>query len=196
MTKTFEEELKMLPQKIEEIVRKADKEIQEAEAKLLFAEEEIDELNDKIGQLELQLKSPQPLPVVPECVAELIEWAKENGLSLKQIFVYDRYSDFPDADEWLGTNKEDGKGNKEHQDIFALAFITGKYQVEKPKLFYLKNKLTTSYLVLDTNTGYYEHWQEPDNSILAKQKGYKTSFTKQEIDGIQTGSYEIIEVEE
>ena len=82
----------------------------------------------------------------------------------------------------------------QHQAIFALAFITGKYEVEKPQLFYLKNKLTTSYLALDINTGYYEHWGEGVIPKLLEKQGYKISFTQQEIENIETGSYEQIEV--
>ncbi|MCT0504374.1 DUF1642 domain-containing protein, partial [Lactococcus cremoris] len=83
----------------------------------------------------------------------------------------------------------------EHQEDYMRAWLDG-YTVEKPQLFYLKNKLTTSYLALDTNTGYYEHWGEEIIPKLLKKQGYKISFTQQEIDSIQTGSYELVPVED
>lgn len=166
--------------------------------RLLEQNAELTQENNIVNQIDSQLAKEnedlksqlqqQALPVVPECVGELIEWAKENGLSLKQIFVYDRYSDFPDADEWLGTNKEDGKGNKEHQDIFALAFITGKYQVEKPQLFYLREKNTNYYLNKSKNNVL----ELVPNPYFDKDN----QFTQQEIDSMQTGSYELVPVED
>ncbi|MDT2944361.1 DUF1642 domain-containing protein, partial [Lactococcus lactis] len=80
----------------------------------------------------------------------------------------------------------------ENQDVFALAFITRKYQVEKPKLFYLKAK---ELLVV----GDYDHVEDlwldwNKNFTPKKQDAHK--FTQQEIDSMQTGSYEQIEVTE
>lgn len=135
-----------------------------------------------------------PLPEVPEFVAEYIEkFRKSNAFhSIKNLVSGDEYYTYPglsdEVKNWISENIA-------HQELLVRAWING-YTVQKPKRFYLKNKLTTSYLVLDRKTGYYEHWQEPDNSILAKNRGYKTSFTQEEIDSMQTGSYEKIEVEE
>ena len=176
----------------------SDEEFQELKESYWNQAESILSMLDEIKSLKSQLQQ-QALPVVPECVAELIEWAKENGLSLKQIFVYDRYSDFPDADEWLGTNKEDGKGNKEHQDIFALAFITGKYEVEKPQLFYLRDELTGQFLAKDNqfkDRDRYFFWNGADPLTHSIGTAWKLSFTQEEIDSMQTGSYEQIKAEE
>ena len=80
----------------------------------------------------------------------------------------------------------------QHQAIFALAFITDKYEVEKPQLFYLKAK---ELLVV----GDYDHVEDlwldwNKNFTPKKQDAHK--FTQQEIDSIETGSYEQIEVAE
>lgn len=156
--------------------------------------EELERENQRLVAENLAVKTlvdsenqQQTLQVVPEFVAEYIEAAKEDCWTLLSAM------DNPDLSsrfrDWFKG------GNFSNQEIFAQAWING-YTVQKPKRFYLKNKLTTSYLVLDTKTGYYEHWQEPDNSILAKNRGYKTSFTQEEIDSMDAESYEKVEVEE
>ncbi|SCW68154.1 DUF1642 domain-containing protein [Lactococcus lactis] len=127
----------------------------------------------------------QSLPVVPEFVAEWIEILKTKGL--KPLKNPETYGETGFTEEklqnivfWIS----------EHQEDYLRAWLDG-YTVEKPQLFYLKNKLTTSYLILDTSTGYFEHW----GSTEATGR-YKSSFTQQEIDSMQTGSYEQIEVAE
>ena len=148
--------------------------------------------------LEDKLKlQQQALPVVPECVAGAIESIPDHYSAFEAIsLIKDKIKTFPEGNEdWVPIYKWlfDDINN---QDIFAIAFITRKYEVEKPQLFYLKNKLTTSYLALDINTGYYEHWGEEIIPKLLNKQGYKLSFTQQEIDSMQTGSYEQIKVEE
>ncbi|MDT2939229.1 DUF1642 domain-containing protein [Lactococcus lactis] len=154
------------------------------------SDEEFKELLDKYNNLNNLKLQQQALPVVPECVAEFIESYKDR----RTIYgVFDKISKnrktYPKLYEWVFEDENS-------QATFALAFITGKYEVEKPQLFYLKNKLTTSYLALDINTGYYEHWGEEIIPKLLKKQGYEISFTQQEIDSMQTGSYELVPVED
>ncbi|MRM79486.1 DUF1642 domain-containing protein [Lactococcus lactis subsp. cremoris] len=124
----------------------------------------------------------QSLPVVPECVAELFnEYRLEN---IQRLFEF---------------GIDDIKSNKmikalmwrdKHPDTFSLAFITGKYEVEKPQLFYLKNKLTGLWLMryeIVDKVYPYDHTSDIRN---------RDTFTQQEIDSMQTGSYEQIEVAE
>ena len=130
--------------------------------------------------LKAKLKQ-QALPVVPECVGEYIEECKGNLSLYGALFhIFDN------------TNKELNNWvfREANQDLFARAWLEG-YTVEKPQLFYLKNKLTTSYLILDTSTGYFEHW----GSTEATGR-YKSSFTQQEIGSMETGSYELVPVED
>ncbi len=132
----------------------------------------------------------QALPVVPECVVEWIEILKTKGLKpLKNLETYGETGFTEEKLQnivfWISENQED----------YMRAWLDG-YTVEKPQLFYLKNKLTTSYLALDINTGYYEHWGEEIIPKLLNKQGYKLSFTQAEIDSMQTGSYEQIEVAE
>lgn len=143
-------------------------------------------LTKEIANLKSQLQQ-QDLPVVPECVAKILIQYKGSNQPVYGLLKALELSKGTDIYNWIFS-----EGN---QDIFALAFITGKYQVEKPQLFYLKNKLTTSYLALDINTGYYEHWGEEIIPKLLNKQGYKLSFTQQEINSMETGSYEQIKVE-
>ena len=132
----------------------------------------------------------QALPVVPECVAEFIEDCKKEGDCLFGVFA-DATSvehDMPDLVYfWLGD-----EGNND--ELFARAWLDG-YTVEKPQLFYLKSKS------LLENEGESE---EPDvdelylnaKGNLVIYKGDAKKFTQSEIDSMQTGSYEQIEVAE
>ena len=134
------------------------------------------------------LKEQQALPVVPEFVAGAIAWDEQMDNSIAKILK----DIFTASDKGL---KEAGLWVKNNPEKYIIARNIG-YTVEKPQLFYLKNKLTTSYLALDTNTGYYEHWGEEIIPKLLKKQGYKISFTQQEIDSMHAESYEQIEVAE
>lgn len=161
--------------------------------RLKFAERQ--QLEHEIANLTPQLQQ-QALPVVPECVGELFnEYRFENIQRLFEFGIDDIKSNkMTKALKW----------RDEHPDIFALAFITGKYEVEKPQLFYLKNKMTGLNLVLEQSfnaTGKHvgERFREFDMQYIATDKQearlYKNTFSKAEIDSMQTGSYEQIEVE-
>ena len=173
---------------------------------LIAAKEKNIELLRKNSTLKSQLQQ-QALPVVPECVAEYIERCKRSDCGLIWAIRPDR--DANDNSEkvydWLfpnGVKLPNGmypnpyepdnlvRPDKENQIKFVRAWLDG-YTVEKLQLFYLKNKLTTSYLILDTSTGYFEHW----GSTEATGR-YKSSFTQSEIDSMQTGSYELVPVED
>ncbi|WP_374787968.1 DUF1642 domain-containing protein [Lactococcus lactis] len=86
----------------------------------------------------------------------------------------------------------------QHQAIFALAFITGKYTVEKPQLFYLRDELTGQFLAKDNqfkDKDRYFFWTGADPLTHSIGTAWKLTFTQQEIDSMETGSYEQIEVE-
>lgn len=147
------------------------------------------------------LKEQQALPVVPECVGEWIEHCKGMGYSLIAALTFKLSSTMH---EELSAKILKWLGNERNDETFALAFITGKYEVEKPQLFYLKHidmskqsRYCDCYLVKEDD-GTLWH----DDTINKNEKpggGYKNScykFTQQEIDSMQTGSYEQIEVEE
>ncbi|MEY2385996.1 DUF1642 domain-containing protein [Lactococcus lactis] len=147
-------------------------------------------LTKEVADLKSQIQQ-QALPVVPECVAGAIESIPDHYSAFEAIdLIKSKVEVFTEENkDWLQVYNWLCEGI-DNQDTFALAFITRKYEVEKPQLFYLKNKLTTSYLALDINTGYYEHWGEEIIPKLLKKQGYKSAFTQQEIDSMHAESYE------
>jgi len=160
----------------------SEEEFQEMKESYWNQAESILSMLEEIKSLKSQLQQ-QALPVVPECVAEWIEcvkWKNNNALALLDD---DNMPD--DVNEWLFFQRNDDNIN-----LILRAWLDG-FTVEKPQLFYLKNKLTTSYLILDTSTGCFEHW----GSTEATGR-YKSSFTKQEINSMETGSYELVTVED
>ncbi|WP_252899457.1 DUF1642 domain-containing protein [Lactococcus fujiensis] len=99
---------------------------------------------------------------------------------------------YPKLYEWVFEDENS-------QATFALAFITGKYQVEKPQLFYLRDELTGQFLAKDNqfkDRDRYFFWTGEDPLTHSIGTAWKLTFTKQEIDSMQTGSYEKIEVAE
>ena len=99
----------------------------------------------------------------------------------------------PEVEIVLSTGLKDKNGIDIHENVsdFMRAYTIG-YQVEKPQLFYLKAK---ELLVV----GDYDHVEDlwldwNKNFTPKKQDAHK--FTQQEIDSMETGSYEQIEVAE
>ena len=136
----------------------------------------------------------QTMPVVPEDVDKAIKYLKTQN-------NFATFADFGDiltekGFKWLNDfqfkDRRFGFGGLNNK-LFILSHlaITG-YTVEKPQLFYLKAK---ELLVV----GDYDHVEDlwldwNKNFTPKKQDAHK--FTQQEIDSMQTGSYEQIEVEE
>lgn len=154
-------------------------------------------LESQIADLKSQLQQ-QALPVVPECVAEAIESLPGHCSAFEAIsLIEQKVETLPvENEDWLPVYNWLCEG-VENQDIFALAFITGKYEVEKPQLFYLKDNLTGMYLykiMIAYNEGIKGYkWDTPTKKGLGAGN-YK--FTQSEIDSMQTGSYELVPVED
>ena len=220
MDKTFKQRLEILPIKniehpvgntkyyvavhVKSLIAQADEEYQELFDKYSNLNDSYEKevirsskLESQIIDLKSQLQQ-QSLPVVPECVGK---WLDSNNLASLLDEWYCHHEDMSShIREYFERLPYKGPNNLSEMENNIVTFITraklGGYKLEKPQLFYLKNKLTTSYLALDTNTGYYEHWGEEIIPKLLIKQGYKISFTQSEIDSMQTGSYEQIEVAE
>ncbi len=138
--------------------------------------------------------APQPLPVVPEFVAE---WYEEEKDSL-EFAVYDintsihrkPLNDRTKIEKWFAR-----ADNKPIETVFKMK---DGYTAEKPQLFYLKHidmskadKECDWYLITDCVKLCHE-WV--GKNLKPKDDDFK--FTQEEIDSMQTGSYEKIEVEE
>ncbi len=146
---------------------------------ILLMLEEVEAIKSKLQQ--------QALPVVPECVGIWIKKCQELNWMITDVLAPESWSsDFAkDTEKWL-------KDSKENFNLLALAFITGKYQVEKPQLFYLREKNTGYYLRKKGNN---EYGITPHYSNDYDEKYMHYKFTQYEIDSMETGSYEQIEVE-
>ena len=140
----------------------------------------------------LKLKQ-QALPVVPECVAEWIEILKTKGL--KPLKNPETYGETGFTEEklqnivfWIS----------EYQEDYMRAWLDG-YTVEKPQLFYLRDELTGQFLAKDNrfkDKDRYFFWTGEDPLTHSIGTAWKLSFTQQEIDSMQTGSYELVPVED
>ncbi|WP_270331741.1 DUF1642 domain-containing protein [Lactococcus lactis] len=186
MTK-FEEKLDILPIKNIEHPVGDTKYYAAGHVKSLIAQ-----ADKEIANLKSQLQQ-QALPVVPEFVGKWIEDLKSKGYGpLKNPGTYgEAISDLSDESlekilTWIS----------QHQEEFMRAWLDG-YTVEKPQMFYLKDNLTGMYLykiMIAYNEGINGYkWDTPTKNGL-DAGNYK--FTQAEIDSMETGSYEQIEVTE
>ncbi|NHJ18514.1 DUF1642 domain-containing protein [Lactococcus garvieae] len=155
----------------------------------------------EINKLKSQLEKQRP--EIPEFMAKVVEEFK------KQPDSYKGFSNVNEVWSWLNEyqmNNDDfgicGLNNK----FFVLAhFAINGYTVAKEKRFYLKNKLTGLNLVEEKTfslTGKHvgERFREFEMQYIPTDEQearlYKNTFTQQEINSMETGSYEQIEVEE
>lgn len=141
----------------------------------------IQERDEYINYLESKLSNAKPqqaLPVVPEFIGKLINTfgTPEDGKHINYTASYPVHQKELD---WIDN----------HQKTWLTALLIG-FRVEKPQLFYLKNKLTGLWLMqyeaVDKEYPY-DHTSDIRN---------RDAFTQQEIDSMQTGSYEQIPVED
>ena len=134
----------------------------------------------------------QALPVVPECVDLFIKECREFNYDLDQAFY--EQEDGSEATE----NNKCILWRRNHPDEFARAWLDG-YTVEKPQLFYLRDELTGQFLAKDNqfkNEDRYFFWTGADPLTHSIGTAWKLTFTKQEIDSMETGSYELVPVED
>lgn len=122
----------------------------------------------------------KPLVVVPQIVADFIEVRK------KSLKLYDAFQEIEEC--YCGDLYNFVCQKSNGQDLFARAWLDG-YTVEKEKLFYLKNKITGNRL-------YKQPKEAGSNLVEVIDCLHKSSmmFTQQEIDDMETGSYEQIAV--
>ncbi|OSP88511.1 hypothetical protein B9W73_01105 [Lactococcus lactis] len=132
------------------------------------------------AKLKSQLQQ-QALPVVPE-------------LTQKQADILNDYKNGSGSlASYLSTEIKKGD-----YDYFARAWLDG-YTVEKPQLFYLRDELTGQFLAKDNqfkDKDRYFFWAGADPLTHSIGTAWKLTFTQQEIDSMETGSYEQIEVTE
>lgn len=168
MTKTFEEEFNYLIELSGKVlIGQVDAEAFEKNRIAFFEKYETDQ--------------QQALSVVPECVAGAIESIPDHYSAFEAIDLIKSKVEIltEENKDWLPVYNWLCEG-VENQDVFALAFITRKYQVEKPQLFYielpnvygLKNKVSVSKVENGTIVEF------------SNGKNYALKFTEQEIKSI------------
>ncbi|MFK4973361.1 DUF1642 domain-containing protein [Lactococcus garvieae] len=177
--------------------------------------EERAEFKREIEKLKSQLEKQQPeIPEVPQFVADWLEYCKEMQVSLYFAVTYFIKVDSGKITEGSSSHDDYGFGVSEensklvrewftsdvhNQEKLAFAFITNFYTVAKEKRFYLKHidfckrhKYYDWYMI--------KHSDGPLNHLRV-EKGtlpptVDTYFTQQEIDSMETGSYELVPVED
>ena len=174
MTK-FEEKLEILPIKTIQHPVGDTKYYAAVHVKTLIAQ-----ADEEIANLKSQLQQ-QALPVVPDFIGKLINTfgAPEDG---KYINYSASYLEIQKELDWIDN----------HQKTWLTALLIG-FTVEKPQLFYLREK-NTGYYLRKTGNNMYGITAHYSNDYNEKYMHYK--FTQQEIDSMQTGSYELVPVED
>ena len=128
---------------------------------------------------------PKPLVAVPQIIGDWIELIKQRNRNVLALLDSD---DMPcDVYDWLFIKEDD-----ENIKLILLAWVKG-YTVEKPQLFYLKNKIKLEDVGNDL-IGYLNLFLTNDGYLTSNINRAK-KFTHQEIDSMQTSSYKQIEVE-
>ena len=180
MTK-FEEKLEILPIKTIQHPVGDTKYYAAVHVKTLIAQ-----ADEEIANLKSQLQQ-QALPVVPDFIGKLINTfgAPEDG---KYINYSASYLEIQKELDWIDN----------HQKTWLTALLIG-FRVEKPQLFYLRDELTGQFLAKDNqfkNEDRYFFWNGEDPLTHSIGTAWKLTFTQQEIDSMQTGSYELVPVED
>lgn len=168
-------------------------------------------LESQIIDLKSQLQQ-QALPVVPECVDYEIKYRRNNsysgiepsdGLLLMQVFqdlnCNGRMDRSGEEGYWQDGEFYKWMQSSENILVFFKA-VTEGYTIEKPQLFYLKHidmskaDKECDYFAQIRNDRF-EH-ESVQNNTLPGVEVVGVRFTQAEIDSMQIGSYEQIEVAE
>ena len=133
---------------------------------------------------------PKQLVVVPQIIADWIELIKQRNRNVLALLDSD---DMPnDVYDWLFIQEDD-----ENIKLILLAWLGG-YTVEKEKKYILKHidlsKLSTddSLYLAHSNFATLQHVRYSKDVCMSKIK--QCHFTQSEIDKLNVGSYEQIEV--
>lgn len=150
----------------------------ELSGKVLTGQIEAEEF-EKHREIFLKKYTPQPKPEIPQFVAEWLDrkslYAINGPIPIEII-------------EW--SQKQTGYADLGRNINHLLKLKINGYTIAKEKRFYLKNKLTGNFLM---------KWGDAlseDTVFTLQEESNKGQFTQQEIDSMETGSYEQIEVME
>ena len=127
----------------------------------------------------------QALPVVPERVAGAIESIPDHYSAFEAIdLIKSKVEVFTEENkDWLQVYNWLCEGI-DNQDTFALAFITGKYEVEKPQLFYIDLPKVFGLSDSTSDSTFVSKAESGIISEFTKGKDYALKLTEQEIKSI------------
>lgn len=134
---------------------------------------DVDRIIDTIKQLNEREKVK-----VPQCVADVIEGAREQSPELEDALHYTWGNGTKEFTEWY--NK------KSNRDLFARAWLDG-YEVEKEKRYYVKAKTIgdhNNYLKYNTNQ---KHWYFGSRFIYVNDVDTKIHHTRKELEEADFG---------
>ena len=151
----------------------------------------------------------KPLLKIPQFMADWFECQLKNNNDLDKFdgndvfrIIQDVIKVSNDENTWedYGITDEIAKFAEDNEELFLNLIVNcslgNGYTVEKEKLFYLKSKMTGRYLRSYTGLGMDDttlRYEEVDDR-RACGFGGGTTFTQSEIDKLNIGSYEQIEV--
>lgn len=147
-----------------------------------FAVVPVDEVLEDLEQLD----EPQPVKI-PQCVADVIEDAREKSPELEDALHYTWGNGTKEFTEWY--NK------KSNRDLFARAWLDG-YEVEEEKRYYVRFKWiedSYSYLTL------IKHLHAWTLKNITLDKKFRTAHTRKQLEQANLGwvfDCEGIEIEE
>ncbi|MDN3290911.1 DUF1642 domain-containing protein [Streptococcus sp.] len=124
-----------------------------------------------------QLDEPQPVKV-PQCVADVIEGAKEQSVELEDAFEYVWEVATGELREWFR--------KLENRNNFARAWLDG-YEVEEEKRYFVKVKSIgdrNNYLKYNTNQ---KHWYFGSRFIYVNDVDTKIHHTRKELEEANFG---------
>ncbi len=124
-----------------------------------------------------QLDEPQPVKV-PQCVADVIEGAKEQSVELEDAFEYVWEVATGELREWFR--------KLENRNNFARAWLDG-YEVEEEKRYFVKAKSIgdrNNYLKYNTNQ---KHWYFGSRFIYVNDVDTKIHHTRKELEEANFG---------
>ena len=127
----------------------------------------------------------QALPVVPERVAGAIESIPDHYSAFEAIdLIKSKVEVFTEENkDWLQVYNWLCEGI-DNQDTFALAFITRKYQVENPQLFYIDLPKVFGLSDSTSDSTFVSKAESGIISEFTKGKDYALKLTEQEIKSI------------
>ncbi|UYT10705.1 DUF1642 domain-containing protein [Lactococcus garvieae] len=154
--------------------------------------EERAEFKREIEKLKPQLEKQQPeLPEVPQFVAD---WYEENKDNL-EIAVFSINIDTSRIYVGDGSNIKNWFSSMQNKPIETIFSMKNGYTVAKEKKYLLKHKSLVIYGDEDEETDADELYLNAEGNFTIYPYDAKI-FTQSEIDSMETGSYEQIEVEE